>query len=242
MFLDGKEVTAPCAVQVRRVKVPHAERIAGAVFSNWNGVAGETTLDPLALLSITPGVKLVNEGSRKVLLFNSCLGDGVNKMPRAVDQNLALARSQANFKVSRLKMMDNALTVGLWFNSSTANGKLFGKDGFNTFGKSYKTISCSVVNGQLQAAPGQITGGKIKPDRWQHVVLTGDENAVLIYLNGELVAKGPGCSTLNTDSFDFCSQHPAMVDRFAIYNRVIAPGDVKYWFESEQPEVISGKH
>ena len=73
-------------------------------------------------------------------------------------------------------MKENALTVGLWFQSDTANGKLFGKDGYNAFGKSYKTVSCSLGNGQLRADPARVGGGKVDPGTWNHAVLTADEN------------------------------------------------------------------
>ena len=130
-------------------------------------------------------------------------------------------------------MKDNALTVGLWFKSDTGDGKLFGKDGYNAFGKSYKTVSCSLNHGQLRADPAKIGGGKIEPGTWHHVVLTADEKATVLYLDGEKVAEGAGSKTLSTDSFDFLSDHPALVERAALFNRVLSPSDVKQWYSWE---------
>ena len=127
-------------------------------------------------------------------------------------------------------MKENAITVGVWFLSDKANGKLFGKDGYNAFGKSYKTVSCTLQNGQLRAGPGHIGGGKIKPGAWQHVVLTGDENELVLYLNGERIAAGPGTPTLTTDALDLFSDHSGVVDGVRIYNRVLSPEDVRQWF------------
>jgi hypothetical protein len=127
-------------------------------------------------------------------------------------------------------MKENALTVGLWIKSDTANGKLFGKEGRDAFGKSYKTISFSLNHGKLHAEPAKINGGTIKPGTWHHVVLTADEKASVLYLDGMKVTEGEGCKTLASDSFDFLSDHPAQVEKVALFNRVLSPSDVKKWF------------
>ena len=76
----------------------------------------------------------------------------------------------------------------------------------------------------------------MKPGTWQQVVLTGDENALVLYLNGQPVAAGPGMPTLTTDALDFFSDHPAVVDRVRIYNRVLSPQDIAQWFQWEEAD------
>jgi hypothetical protein len=47
------------------------------------------------------------------------------------------------------------------------------------------------------------------------------------------VAEGDGCKTLNTDSFDFLTDHPAEVGRVSLFNRVLSPLDIRQWFDWE---------
>ena len=234
-FVDKKAVTTPSSVTVNRVDMPSAGCIAGANFALWDGKPGSTKLDTNSSVFIPNGTSLVEGRSgRQALSANRAEQKSDKGNPKAVDVNLTHGLGHAGFKITGLKMKENALTVGLWIQSDTANGKLFGKDGYNAFGKSYKTVSCSLEQGHLRADPARIIGGKIDPNSWHQIVLTSDENATILYLDGQQVATGSGCKTLNTDSFDFLSDHPSLVERVAIYNRVLSPADVKQWFTWEK--------
>jgi hypothetical protein len=155
-----------------------------------------------------------------------------------VDINLTRGAAETGFKLNGLRMREAAFTVGVWFRSETADGRLFGKEGLTPFGKSYRTVSCRLEKGKLQAAPGHLGGGaKIKPGEWHHVVLTASPQTVSLYLDGALVATGEGAPGLATDSLDFFADHPATVARAAVYNRELEPEDVARWFAAERPAI-----
>ncbi|MEI6322905.1 MAG: chitobiase/beta-hexosaminidase C-terminal domain-containing protein [bacterium] len=235
VFMDGKALTLPSSVTINRENIPQKDRIANVDFAAWNGNTGQSTLDTNSSVYIPTGASLVaGRNGGKALSVNRATMKSEDGNPKAVDVNLTHGLGHAGFKITGMRMKDNTLSVGLWFQSDTADGKIFGKDGYNAFGKSYKTVSCSLGHGQLRADPARITGGKIDPKSWHQIVLTSDENATILYLDGEKVAAGSGCKTLNTDSFDFFSDHPALVERVAIYNRVLSPADVKQWFTWEK--------
>ena len=233
-FVDGKVVTAPSTVSINLVHVPESACMGSANFADWDGKTGNTSLATNCTVWIAPESHpdAGRNGGKSLSMNRTPLGKDEGK-PKAVDVNLTHGLGHAGFKLTGLRMKDNALTVGLWFKSDTGDGKLFGKDGYNAFGKSYKTVSCSLNHGQLRADPAKIGGGKIEPGTWHHVVLTADEKATVLYLDGEKVAEGAGSKTLSTDSFDFLSDHPALVERAALFNRVLSPSDVKQWYSWE---------
>ena len=232
-FEGGRAITDPAQVRLSRVNIPEADLLASLQFDRWDGKPGIANLKVGANVWVAPGAVAVPGRKGNALAVNRAAPDDA-KHPASVDVNLTHGVGKGGFKVTGLRMKENAISVGLWFLSETANGKLFGKDGYNAFGKSYKTVSCSLQNGQLRAGPGHVNGGKIKAGAWQHVVLTCNENALVLYLNGQRIAEGPGAPTLTTDALDFFSDHPAIVERVRLYNRVLSPDAIAHWFKSER--------
>ena len=226
-FENGHAVTGPARVRFTRVHVPESDLLAAFRFDKWHGKPGDAGLGAGATVWVLPGATVVEGRHGKVIAVNQA-APGANG-PAAVDVNLTHGVGTGGFKVAGMKMKENAITVGVWFKSDSATGKLFGKDGYNAFGKSYKTVSCTAQNGQLRGGPGHVLGGKIKPGVWHQVVLSGDEREIVLYLDGKQLATGPGAPTLTTDAFDFFSDHPATVESVRIYNRVLTPADVSQW-------------
>ena len=223
---DGTSEARNC-VQFQLVKIPEAGLVSAARFENWDGKAGATTLDKASTIWIAPGaVAEDGKNGRSIAVHRASAGDGLKP---GLDVNVSRGPILAGLKVSGLRMRANAITVGVRFKSDTADGKLFGKDGYNTFGKSYRTVSCSLQKGRLKASPGKISGGQVKPGEWNQVVLTADASASRLYLNGKLVGQGEGSQTLVTDALDFFSNHPAAIDEIRIYERVLTDEDIRRW-------------
>jgi hypothetical protein len=130
-------------------------------------------------------------------------------------------------------MRENALTVALWFKTNEKTGKLFSKEGYNAFGKGYKTLSCSINNGTLMANPNRLNSGtaKVATGEWQFVVLSADENSMALYLNGVQVATAPGTKEITTDAFDFFVGHPALMDNIQLFDRSLNADEVKRLYE-----------
>jgi hypothetical protein len=237
-FVDGQPVTPPNRVEIALVKLPEAGLLGAASFSNWTGATGSLDFKAGFDVWVAPGSSPMADGAIRALSVNrqSSMPGG----PGAVDANLTRGAGRIGFKVTGLRMKENALTVGLWFSSDTANGALFGKSGYNAFGKSYKTVDCSLLLGRVRAGAGGTPGGSAKRGTWQHVVLTADENETVAYLNGERVASAPGLPSLTTDALDFLTDHPASVLSLRIYNRVLTPEEVGQWFQVEDREAFLG--
>ena len=229
-FVDGRPTSTPATVSLRLVHEPEYDLIGSADFSHWNGKAGITSPVENSMVWIMPDSQSCpgRNGQRAISVNRQEIAEA--GPPKALDVNVTHSTGHPGFKITGLRMKENALTMGCWFKSDTANGKIFGKEGRDAFGKSYKTVSCSLNHGQLHAEPAKIQAGNIDPGTWHHVVLTADENATTLYLDGDKVAEGEGCKTLATDSFDFLAEHPAVVEKVLLYNRVLSQQDIKQWF------------
>jgi len=234
-FQNGRAVTDPARVRFSRVNVPVADLLGSVNFDRWDGKPGPANLKTGFDVWIAPGAVKVKGRHGSAIAVNRAGADDADH-PHAVDVNLTHGAANGGFKVTGLRMKENAISVGVWFLSDKGNGNLFGKGGYNAFGKSYKTVGCAENGGQLRADPGHLSGRKTKPGEWRHVVLTGDENELALYLNGECVATGPGAPTLTTDALDFFSDNAAVVESLRIYNRVLSAGDIKQWFEWEKDQ------
>jgi hypothetical protein len=232
-FQNGRPVTAPAKVEFQRVDVPVAQMLGFIRFSEVAGKTGSVeNCQPLKLW-IDGDAKAAEGRGGKVLFVNSSGAPDPSKPKR--EANLSHAGGKTGFKIGGIQMRETALTVALWFKTPVATGKLFGKEGYTAFGKSYKTVSCAFNNGQLRAGPGRASGGKLVADAWQHVVLSADETAVTLYLNGEKVAEEPGSRDLTTDTLDFFAETPALVESVRLYNRALPIAQVKqlYTWENE---------
>ena len=150
---------------------------------------------------------------------------------RLVDVNVSRPAIKAAFKLYDLKMRENALTVAVWFKTDEKSGKLFSKEGYTAFGKSYKTVSCEISNGTLRSGPSKLSGGKVAAGQWQFVVLSINENESGLYLNGEQVSKGAGSKDIATDALDFFVGHPAIIDNLQLFDRLLDANEVKRLYD-----------
>ncbi len=227
VFLPDGTSTASHRVDFHLVSIPESGLISSARFGNWDGKAGATSLDKASAIWIAPGSASGTGRNGPGLAVHRDAAGGAPKP--GVDVNVSRGSVPAGLKISGLHMRENAITVGVWFKSDSADGKLFGKDGYSAFGKAYRTVSSSLQKGSLRADPGRVTGGRVKPGEWTHVVLTADASASRLYLNGQLAGQGDGSSTLVTDALDFFSDHPATIDEIRIYERVLTDEDIRRW-------------
>jgi hypothetical protein len=226
-FESGKAVTAPATLEIQKVEIPQIGSLGNVSFSQWNGSCGNFAVGGDFQIWLAPSCKTTNGIHGKALLIET----GISKPAVAVDVNVSRGSSNAGLKLHHLKMRDNALTVALWIKTSELNGKLFGKDGYNAFGKGYKTLSCNLNNGKLTANPGKLTGGKVEADKWQFIVLSADENEMALYLNGEKVASGNGTKDISTDALDFFVDNNLSLNNLQLFDRLLQPIEVKRLFE-----------
>ncbi len=229
-FLPDGSSTGQNRATFRKVEIPEDQLIASVRFDAWDGNPGPTSLDSTSTVWISPGSTLETDGKVKTLAVHRETDRSASQP--SVDVNVARPPSLAGLKFSGLRMRDNALTVGVWFKSDTADGRIFGKEGYSAFGKSYRTSSATLAKGKVQGRPGPLSGGNVEPGQWTHVVLTSDVSESRLYVNGTEAAKGDGSQTLVTDALDFFADHPALIGEVRIYDRVLRPSEVSRWHEA----------
>lgn len=227
-FHNGHMITAPVTMEFQMVKVPQLGLLGSTDFQHWDGNTGEYNKTPFYQVWLAPYCKLQDESGTKIL---ATLTSVVDK-PSSVDVNVSRGGNHAGLKLHHIKMRENALSVALWFKTSELTGKLFGKDGYNAFGKGYKTISCSMDHGRLLASPGHLAGGKIEPNTWSFVVLSADEKEMSLYLNGEKVATGPGTKDISTDALDFFVDHSAYLSGLKVFDKLLNAEEVRYLYQA----------
>ncbi len=230
-FKGNQALTAPVRLSFNMVNVPEMGSLGVIDFKSWDGISRKYATKADFKVWVASISKPIQTERGKTLEMQAM----EDNMP-IVDVNVAKGGGiKPGFKLYDIKMRENALTVAIWFKTNEKNGKLFGKEGYNAFGKAYKTFSCSINNGRLQASPNRLSGGIIEPDKWQFLVLTADESNMAMYLNGVLVATAPGTKDLTTDALDFFAGHHAFVDGVQLYDRYLEAAEVKKLFEA-------GKH
>ncbi|MDX2082222.1 MAG: chitobiase/beta-hexosaminidase C-terminal domain-containing protein [Terrimicrobiaceae bacterium] len=231
VFLDDGTIAAQNETEIRRVEKPEFGRIASVNFDEWNGRTGESSIENGATLWIAPNSEALEIEGRKTLSVHPT---GPSPSARAaVDINVARPVSGAGLKLAGLRMRDNAITVGVRFRSDLVDGQIFGKDGLTAFGKRYRTVGASLSKGRLSGNPGRFSAGAVPSGKWTQVVLTGDADAIRLYINGELAGEAAGSRSLSTDALDFFSNHSALVDEITIYDRVLSPEDIRQWSRTE---------
>lgn len=227
-FEAGVAITAPVVVEFTRVDIPQSGSLGNIGFDKWEGESGNFIVKADFQLWIANGCQIAKGIQGKALQIKT--GDSKNEV--AVDVNVSRGASRAGLKLHHLNMRDNALTVAIWFKTNELTGKLFGKDGYNAFGKGYKTLSCSMDNGRLVANPGHLSGGKkVEVGVWQYLVLSADENEMGLYLDGEKIASGAGTKEITTDAIDFFVDHNATVNSLQLFDRFLQPLEVKRLYE-----------
>lgn len=224
---DGA-VVARNRAEFSLVTFPSRKQLGNFVARDWDGTTGlsKTTA---GTFWVNPSATIAKDGSLAVNRDSSAAASDL-------DVNVHRGSNRAGVTLSGMKMRDNAVTVGIWFRSEKGDGQLFGKDGRNAFGKAYRTVSASLRNGSVIAMPGQISGGKVAKGEWTHVVLTVDGRESRLYVNGEEVARGGGGPALATDSLDVLVNHPASLGEVRVFERVLAPEDVRAWFRQLTPD------
>ena len=226
-FKNGELLSAPIHIQFNKVTMPESRSLGNSHFGNWDGKSRIYPVSAKYKIWISP-----TSGVAEGMHGNALAMQSEESAMPIVDVNVSRAAgSKPGFKLYDIQMRENALTVALWFKTSETTGKLFGKDGYNAFGKAYKTFSCSVANGKLQASPNRLSGGLLTANEWQYVVLTANENKMALYLNGVLVANGEGTKDLTTDALDFFTGYHATVDNVQLFDRLLEPEEVKRLFE-----------
>jgi hypothetical protein len=192
------------------------------IFAKWDEKTPNLAVDGEFQIWINPSGKLVDSPFGKALEMRP----NESKLAAAVDVNVSRGNTKPGFKLHHLKMRDNVMSIALWFKTSEKSGKLFGKDGYNAFGKSYKTVSCNIDNLRVVANPNKLAGGKIESDKWQFVVLTASEKEMCLYLNGEKVSTANGTKDITTDALDFFLNHNATVAKLQVFDRLLDGNEV----------------
>ena len=220
-FENGKAVAAPASMFFNKVIRPQEGSLGRIDFAL-----------PDAAQEATYSLWLGNHVKR--VPFNK---DSVLNMPKIeasllyVDINVARGGGpKPGFKLQQIKLRENAITVALWFRTFEQTGKIFGKDGISAFGKSYRTVSCSINNGRITASPGGLGGGKIEPGKWYFLVFSVNEKESHLYLDGVEIAAGLGSKEVSTDALDFFQGHHAEVKAVEVFDRILNARDVKYLY------------
>jgi hypothetical protein len=202
----------------------------GAVnFDKWDGKTGDYPLKANFQLWINPYSKAVKSPYGKAVEVSAY----DPKLAAAVDVNVSRGTMRPGLRVHHLNMRENAMSVALWFKTNESEGRLFGKDGYNAFGKSYRTISCGIENGRLVARPNTFWGPKIEPGKWYFVVLTSSETEMKLYLNGEKVASAAGTTQITTDALDFFMGHSAVTSGLSLWDRALEESKVKDLYKNK---------
>jgi hypothetical protein len=229
--LNAAKLRRPAQVDVLPVPSPDAGLIARINFAKWDGRTGFTSLDERCRIWIADFATAADVGGQRALVTASVAPISGSS---GVDINMTRGAGRVPVKLHFLKMRDPEFTVGLWFRSDTGEGRLIGKQGLTAFGKSYRTVSLSVSGERLRADPGKLYGGTIEVGHWHHAVLSATPTRLALYLDGKLIAEGPGAPGLTTDSLDLLPDHPGVLGAVAIYNRELSATDIAQWYAAEK--------
>ncbi len=225
-FNNNQPITTVAQMVFQKVTVPTSGSLGVLKFDNWdgknsyysNGTSYKVWLDANA--SLTAGIK------GKAIVFAPTESAFKN-----VDVNVSRGTTKAACKLYDINMKENALTVSVWFKTNDTNGKLFEKDGYNAFGKRYRTISCTINNGKYYALGNKLSGGQLQPNTWQHIVLSSSEDAVELYLNGLLIAKASGTKDITTDALDFFTGLNVTIDQIELFDKRLNGSEVERLFK-----------
>jgi hypothetical protein len=227
-FKGGKAISAPASMRFSLVHLPQYGSLGLVQFDAWDGTIRHYPANAAYRIWIALEAQLIPGMQGRAL-------EMMRKDASTLYVDINVSRSggpRAGFKVHKMQLRENALTVALWFKSYEGSGKLFGKEGINAFGKSYRTVMCSIANGKLQAAPGRLSGGTVTPGKWHFVVLTANEGQADLYLDGALVASGPGSKDINTDALDFFTGHHAAAQSVQLFDRMLNADEVKRLYDA----------
>jgi Concanavalin A-like lectin/glucanases superfamily/Chitobiase/beta-hexosaminidase C-terminal domain len=228
-FNNSQPLTTVTKMIFQKVTVPTRGSLGVLRFDNWDGknsyyssgTSYKVWLDANA--SLTAGIK------GKAISFAPTESAFKN-----VDVNVSRGTTKAACKLYDVNMKENALTVSIWFKTNDTNGKLFEKDGYNAFGKRYKTISCTINNGKYYALGNKLSGGQVEPNTWQHIVLASSEDGVVLYLNGKPIAKAAGTKDITTDALNFFTSMNVTIDQIQLFDRYLNVKEIERLFKNNQ--------
>ncbi|MEI8271385.1 MAG: FN3 associated domain-containing protein [Paludibacter sp.] len=226
ILLNGQNVFRKTNIKLKTN--PQAGFSGQLTFEKWDGKTPDYPVNADFQIWINPSGKIVDSPHGKALEMHP----NDSKLAAMVDVNVSRGNAKPGIRMHHLKMRENEISIALWFKTDEKSGKIFGKDGYNAFGKGYKTVSCSIENGQLSASPNRLRGGKIEPGTWQFVVLTASEKEMGLYLNGEKVATASGTKDISTDALDFFFGHNATIAKLQIFDRTLEDDEVKNLYKA----------
>ncbi len=229
MFSGATPVTEPASVSVRKVDRPELALVANVDWQSWDGRTGDTSLDDRCQVWVAGGASSEVVEGRKALVFSPPAG---RQGPAAVDINMSRWAGSTPLKIGKMKMRDPDFTVGLWFRSDTADGRIFGKEGLTAFGKSYRTISARLSKGRLVVEPGGLKEVEVAPG-WHFLVVTATPERIATYLDGRPVGDARGLPDIATDSLDFMTGHPGALGPVRIFNRELTSDEIAKWYAAD---------
>lgn len=242
-FDGDRQVTLPAVVRLSRVDAPEFEMLAHVKGDSLAMESLNADRIPVQLKESKPvtieawfdqatSIASPDKAEKSLLAFLQFHGgsrstQAASTAIRAVDPNLDKGTSGAGVRFSNIKSPRNAVTVSLWIRLGAVNeGRLFGKWGYNSIGKRFRSIAVELRNGRLRVDPGAIMGGSIKAGTWHHVAVTADGDAIQVYVDGVLAGRGPGTDSVLADSLDFAVHLPSDVRDLRMFGRVLDPKDV----------------
>jgi hypothetical protein len=224
-FVDGKAIAKPTVSFFKKLERPKESLMCEWDFSKGGiptkGNSGST-------IWIHPNSYLDQDRDGSYLVGNS---NKKKSKDAAVDTNVNLFKDEKNtFSIDGLRMNKSALSIALYFkaiNGNKASGTLVSKQGYNAYGKGYRTIKLRSSGGRLRLDPGIIQSREKISEDWNLVVITVNPLDYKIYLDGKIVAEGMGNQEISTDSLDFFTEFPVHVRYVGIYNRTLSQRDIK---------------
>jgi hypothetical protein len=227
-FENNQPITTPAIMIFQKVTQPTRGSLGVLRFDNWDGKNSYYNSGTSFKVWLDPNVSLTSGITGKAIEYLPTESGFKN-----VDVNVSRGITKAACKLYDINMKENALTVSIWFKTKDTNGKLFGKDGYNAFGKGYKTISCGINNGKYNALGYKLVGGQVASNTWQHIVLASSEEGVAMYLNGSLIATAAGTKDINTDALDFFTGLSVTIDQIQLFDRYLKANEVERLFSNK---------
>jgi hypothetical protein len=227
-FQNNQQLTQTGTLQLNKANKPHVFSLGTLRFNNWDEKSQYYTTNTGFSVWLNNNVSLTKSSYGKSLQISV----DASSEHKNVDVNVSRGTSQSGFKIYHLNMRENALTVSAWFKTNDLNGRLFDKEGYNAYGKRYRTIDCTLQNGKIFGMGNRINAGNITMNEWQHLVFAASEDSISIYLNGVLVATAIGTKDITTDALDFFSNMNVVVDEVELFDAYLKELEVKQLFKA----------
>jgi len=227
-FVNNQQLTQTALLQFNKVNKPQAFSLGTVRLGNWDGKTQYYQTNTTYNIWLNNNTNVVSSPFGKSLQISL----DESSEHKNVDVNVSRGTTQSGLKVYHLNMRENALTVSTWFKTNDLNGRLFDKEGYNAYGKRYRTIDCTLQNGKLFGMGNKINAGTLPLNEWQHLVFTAGEDSIHIYLNGVLVAAAAGTKDITTDALDFFSAMNVTVDEIELFDACLKEREAKQLFKA----------